>query len=153
MQVLGEKGLSGVVKLLLDGVFIGGLAIFVSLPLSLKLAFDIIKSTFDENYYFLLVFFYLTGIFALKLVYEVRKVFKNLNKRNPFIIDNVKSLKSMAFSSFVISVAYGVKIIFYPSILTIILAMVFIILGLFLIVLAEVFHQAVIVKEENDLTI
>ena len=56
MQVLGEKGLSGAVKLLLDGVFIGGLAVFVSLPLSLKLAFDLIKSTFDENYYFLLVF-------------------------------------------------------------------------------------------------
>ncbi|NLL06505.1 MAG: DUF2975 domain-containing protein [Clostridiaceae bacterium] len=153
MQVLGEKGLSGAVKLLLDGVFIGGLAVFVSLPLSLKLAFDLIKSTFDENYYFLLVFFYLTGIFALKLVYEIRKIFKNLNKRNPFIIDNVKSLKSMSFSSFVISAAYGVKIVFYPSILTITLAMVFVILGLFLIVLAEVFHQAVIVKEENDLTI
>ncbi len=153
MQVLGEKGLSGVVKLLLDVVFVGGLSIVVSLPLCLKLAFDLIKSTFDENYYFLLAFLYLTGIFALKLVYEIRKVFKNLNKRNPFIIDNVKSLKSMAFSSFIIAAAYGVKVIFYPSILTIILAMVFIILGLFLIVLAEVFHQAVIVKEENDLTI
>lgn len=153
MQVLGEKGLTGVVKLLLDGVFIGGMAIYVSLPLCLKLAFDLIKSTFDENYYFLLVFFYFSGVFALKLVYEIRKILKNINKRNPFIIENVKSLKSMAFSSFIISIAYGVKIIFYPSILTIILAMVFVILGLFLIILSEVFHQAVIVKDENDLTI
>lgn len=153
MQVLGEKGLSGVVKLLLDGVFIGGMAIYVSLPLCLKLAFDLIKSTLDENYYFLLIFFYFTGVFALKLVYEIRKILKNINKRNPFIIENVKSLKSMAFSSFIISTAYGVKIIFYPSILTIILAMVFTILGLFLIILSEVFHQAVIVKDENDLTI
>jgi len=153
MQVLGEKGLSGMVKLLLDGVFIGGLAIFATLPWCLNIAFDLIKSANDENFYFLLGFFYFSGVFALSLVHEIRKIFKNLNKRNPFIMDNVKSLKRMAFASFIIAGAYGVKIIFYPSILTIIMAMVFVILGLFLIILAEVFHQAVIVKEENDLTI
>lgn len=153
MQILGEKGLSGYIKLLLDLVFIGGIAIFLSLPLCLKLVFDLITNTFDENYYFLLGFFYFTGIFAIILVYEMRKIFKNLNKGNPFIIENVKSLKSMAKASFIISVSYVVKIFFYPSILTIIMAMVFLILGLFLLILAEVFHQAVIVKEENDLTI
>jgi len=68
MQVIGEKGLSGLVKLMLDCVFIGGMAIFITF-------------------------------------------------------------------------------------LTIILAMVFIIAGLFLIILSEVFRQAVIVKQENDLTI
>jgi hypothetical protein len=153
VQVLGEKGLSGLVKLLLDGVLIGGMAIFAGLPWCLKLAFNLIESSYDENYYFLLGFFYFSGVFALSLVYEIRKIFKNLNKRNPFILDNVKSLERMAFESFIISGAYGVKIILYPSILTIIMAMVFIILGLFLVILSEVFHQAVIVKEENDLTI
>jgi len=153
VQVLGEKGLSGLVKLMLDGVFIGGMAIFISLPWCLKLAFNLIKNIFGENYYFLLGFFYFSGFFALVLVHEIRKVFKNLNKRNPFIMDNVKSLKRMAIASFIISSAYGVKIVFYPSILTIIIAMVFIIAGLFLIVLSEVFRQAVIVKQENDLTI
>lgn len=151
MQIIGEKGLSGYVKLLLDAVFIGGIAIFLTLPWCLKIAFDLIKN--DENYYFLLVFFYFTGVFALSLVYEMRKVFKNINKRNPFIIENVKSFKHMSVASFIISVAYIVKVIFFPSILTIIMTMVFIIAGFFLLILSEVFYQAVIVKEENDLTI
>lgn len=153
MQVIGEKGLSGLVKLMLDCVFIGGMAIFITLPWFLKLAFDLIMNSLDENYYFLLGFFYFSGFFALFLVYEMKKIFKNLNKRNPFIMDNVISLKRMSVASFIISGAYIVKIIFYPSILTIILAMVFIIAGLFLIILSEVFRQAVIVKQENDLTI
>lgn len=151
MQIIGEKGLSGYVKLLLDAVFIGGIAIFLTLPWCLKIAFDLIKN--DENYYFLLVFFYFTGVFALSLVYEMRKVFKNINQRNPFIIENVKSFKHMSVASFIISIAYIVKVIFFPSILTIIMTMVFIIAGLFLLILSEVFHQAVFVKEENDLTI
>ncbi len=138
---------------MLDGVFAGGVAIFISLPWSLRLAFNLIKNMFGENYYFLLGFFYFSGFFALALVYDIGKIFKNLNKRNPFIMDNVKSLMRMAVASFFISGAYVVKIIFYPTILTIIIAMVFIIAGLFLIVLSEVFRQAVIVKQENDLTI
>ncbi|WP_010245292.1 DUF2975 domain-containing protein [Acetivibrio cellulolyticus] len=153
MKVLGADGLSGMVKVLLDAVLIGGTAIFVTLPWCLNLAFDLIKSTYDENYYFLLGFFYITGLFALSLVYEIRKIFKNINQRNPFTKDNVKSLKRMAYASFIISGSYVVKIVFFPSILTIIMSMVFVIAGLFSIILAEVFHQAVIVKEENDLTI
>ncbi|HOQ01662.1 MAG TPA: DUF2975 domain-containing protein [Acetivibrio sp.] len=153
MQIIGERGLSGLVKLMLDCVFTGGMAIFITLPWCLNLAFDLIMNTLDENYYFLLGFLYFTGFFALFSVYEMKKIFKNLNKRNPFIMDNVISLKRMSIACFIISVAYIVKIIFYPSILTVILAMVFIIAGLFLIILSEVFRQAVIVKQENDLTI
>ena len=67
--------------------------------------------------------------------------------------DNVKSLTHIAISSFIVAVLYIVKILFFNSFLTIILAMVFVIAGLFTIILAEVFQQAVNVKEENDLTI
>lgn len=69
------------------------------------------------------------------------------------MMDNVKSLNRIALSSFLISAAYVVKVVFFNSFLTIILAMVFVIAGFFSIILAEVFRQAVIVKEENDLTI
>jgi hypothetical protein len=52
--ILGEKGVSGIVKRLLDVVFLGGL-----------------------------------GIVCLALVHEIRKIFKTLNRRNPFMMDNV----------------------------------------------------------------
>lgn len=106
-----------------------------------------------ENYYFLLVFLYFTGLFCLDIVYELRKIFKTLTRMNPFMMDNVKSLKSMAVAAFVISAAYIVKMLFYNTILTMLVTMIFIIAGLFSIILSEVFRQAVIFKEENDLTI
>lgn len=153
MQILDEKGLSGVVKRFLDLTFAGGILIFLSLPVSVKWYIGTLYEGTSERYYFLLPFLYVTGFFALLIVYEMRRIFKTLNRKNPFIMDNAKSLKRIAVSSFIIAFAYIIKIIFYNSFLTIILAMVFVIAGLFSIILAEVFRQAAMVKEENDLTI
>ena len=153
MAILGERGLSGIVKRFLDLVFIGGIGIYLGLPVILRWYFDLIYRISSENYHFLLGFLYITGIFCLVIMHELRKVFKTLNRRNPFMMDNVKSLKRIAISSFSISAAYVVKMIFYNSFLTVIIAMVFIIAGLFSIIFSELFRQAVQVKEENDLTI
>lgn len=153
MIILDQKGFSGIVKHILDLVFVGGIGIFLSLPFALKWYLGLMYTRTSENYYFLFGFLFVTGIFALLVVNEIRKLLKNLNKKNPFIIDNVKSLNRIAISCLLIAACYVIKIIFYNSFLTIIVTMVFIITGFFSIILAEVFRQAVVVKEENDLTI
>jgi len=153
MHILDDKGLSGIVKRFLDIVFIGGIGIFITLPYITKWYLGKLYEGTSEKYWFLLPFLYITGFLALMILSELRRIFSTLNKRNPFTMSNVKSLKRMATASFAISAAYIVKIFLFNSFLTIILAMVFIIAGLFCIILAEVFRQAVIVKEENDLTI
>lgn len=153
MVILDGRGLSGLVKRILDFVFLGGLGILITLPFVLKWYMNTLFRTSSENYYFLLGFLYLTGIVCLGLVNEIRKIFKTLNRRNPFMMDNVKSLNRIGWSCFVIAVAYILKIFLYNSVLTVIITMVFIIAGLFAVVLAEVFRQAIEVKEENDLTI
>lgn len=153
MVILDQKGFSGIVKHILDLIFLGGIGIFLSLPFALKWYLGLMYTRTSENYNFLLVFLFITGIFALLVVNEIRKLLKNLNKRNPFIISNVQSLNRIAVSCLIIAACYVVKIIFYNSFLTIIVTMVFIITGFFSIILAEVFRQAVLVKEENDLTI
>lgn len=153
MDILGEKGLSSLVKRLLDLVFLGGLAILITLPYVLTWYMKALSLTSSENYAFLLGFLYITGVVCLGLVNEIRKIFKTLNRRNPFMLDNVKSLNRVGIACFIIAAAYLVKIFFYNSVLTAIITMVFIIAGLFSVVLAEVFRQAIEVKEENDLTI
>ncbi|MGE5474455.1 MAG: DUF2975 domain-containing protein [Ignavibacteriales bacterium] len=153
MFAFREKGLMVITRYLLDLVFIGGILIFIGLPKILGFYIDVLRLTGDENYWFLLGFLYITGLVCLLMVNEMRKIFKNLNSNTPFIIENVRSLNRIAAGSFLLAVSYVIKIIFYNSFLTIIIAMIFIILGLFMRVLAEVFHQAVMVKEENDLTI
>ena len=153
MKILDEKGLSGIMKHLLELVMLGGAAIIVLLPMLLRRYLNLLYPDTGEKYWFLLPFLYINGFLALIVLYNMRRILKTLGRRNPFMADNVKSLKHVAISSFAIALMYVVKIIFFNSFLTIILAMVFIIAGLFFIILAEVFHQAVKVKEENDLTI
>ena len=153
MRILDQKGFSGIVKHILDLIFLGGIGILLSLPIALKWYLGLMYTRTSENYYFLLGFLFLTGIMALVVVNEIRRLLKNLNQRNPFIRANVKSLNRIAISCLLIAACYLIKIIFYNSFLTIIVTMVFIITGFFSIILAEVFRQAVIVKEENDLTI
>lgn len=153
MIILGEKGLSGYVKKLLDLVFFGGACIYLGLPVILKWYIEKLGVNSKDNYTFLLVLLYFTGLFCLGIVFEMRKIFNTLNRRDPFMMDNVTSLRRMSIGAFVISGAYVVKIIFFNSFLTVIIAMIFFIAGLFLVILAEVFKQAVEFKEENDLTI
>lgn len=69
------------------------------------------------------------------------------------MMDNVKSLNRVGWACFIIAAANILKIFLYNSVLTAIITMIFIIAGLFSIVLAEVFRQAIEVKEENDSTI
>jgi hypothetical protein len=153
LAILGESGLSGYVKKFLDLIFWGGLCVYVTLPFCLKWYFNYANRYGSENFYFLLVLLYITGFFCLWIVLEIRKIFKTLNRMDPFIMGNVRSLNRMGYSAFIIAAAYFVKIFLYNSFLTIIVAMVFLIAGLFCVILAEVFRQAVIYKEENDLTI
>lgn len=153
MVILDEKGLSGMVKKLLDTVLWGGIAIYIGLPFLLRWYMDKIYIISGENYAFLMIILYITGLPALSIVRDLREIFRTINRHNPFMMDNVHSLRRIAAASFVISFAYIFKIIFYNSFLTIIITMLFVIAGLFSVILAEVFKQAVEVKEENDLTI
>ena len=153
MIIIDRRGFSGLVKNILDLIFLGGIGILISLPIALKWYMGLMYTRTSENYNFLLGFLFITGILALAVVNEIRRLLKNINKKNPFIRDNVKSLNRIALSCLLIAACYIIKIIFYNSFLTIIITMVFIITGFFSIILAEVFQQAVIVKEENDLTI
>ncbi len=156
MKIIGKKGLSGLVEWIVNLIFIVGILIWGSLPWLLPWTIRLIKPqyAYDSRYfYFLIIFLYITGVFALTIVYQVRRFFHSINENNPFIYDNVKALKVIGYASFIISLCYIFKIIYYPTVLTIIITMIFAILGCFCIVLAEIFRQAVETKNENDLTI
>jgi hypothetical protein len=153
VEIVSEKGVSGVVKYMLDMVLAGGVLAVIGLPVGLKWCFENIAWSNGENYWFLLVFLFLTGIFGLVMVHELRQIFRRINDHEPFQRHNATSLKRIASMSLCISAAYVIKIIFYISFLTIIVALVFLLFGLAGLVFSELFKQAVEVKEENDLTI
>ncbi|MBO5472831.1 MAG: DUF2975 domain-containing protein [Lachnospiraceae bacterium] len=139
-------------KYLLDMMFYMGIIVIITLPLSIRF-YGRYNSYFADNYYSLCVIFFLSGIFAVLIVKELRSMFRSVLDDDCFIRDNVTSLERMSIYSFFIAVITACRLFIYltPAVLVIIL--VFVIAGLFSKVLAGVFDKAVTYKLENDLTI
>ena len=139
-------------KYLLDFMFYMGIVVIITLPLTIKL-YGHYNTYFAENYYSLCVIFFLSGIFAVLILRELRKMFRSVLNDDCFIRENVISLDHMRIYSFFIAVITACRLFLYltPAVLVVIL--VFVIAGLFSKVLARVFDKAVTYKLENDLTI
>lgn len=139
-------------KYLLDFMFYMGIVVIITLPHTIKL-YGHYNTYFAENYYSLCVIFFLSGIFAVLILRELRKMFRSVLNDDCFIRENVISLDHMSIYSFFIAVITACRLFLYltPAVLVVIL--VFVIAGLFSKVLARVFDKAVTYKLENDLTI
>lgn len=139
-------------KGLLDFMFFSGILICLGVPFLFKLAGKY-YSIFDRYYLPFCIIFMLAGVFALAILGELIRMFRTVIKENPFVKNNIISLKKMGYYSFVIAVSMAAKLLFVVTPATLVLVLVFIIAGLFSLVLSQVFDQAVTYKLENDLTI
>lgn len=139
-------------KYLLDLMFYAGIIVIATLPLSIKL-YGRFNSYFAENYYSLCLLFFLSGIFAVLIVQQLRKMFRTVLEDNCFIHENVVSLEKMSIYSFFIAVITACRLFLYLTPAVLIIILVFVIAGLFSKVLAGVFDKAITYKQENDLTI
>ena len=124
----------------------------VSLPWSVKLVGRQLPYMV-EHYEETVIIYFVLGISALKLLWELRKIFRTVLAEDCFVRENVVSLRKMGSWSFFIALMSMVRSIVYMTIAMGVVILVFIIAGLFSKVLAYVFEEAVRFKEENDLTI
>lgn len=139
-------------KGLLDFMFFAGIITTILVPLIIKF-YGRYNSYFRENVWQLSVIFLLSGIFAVLIIYELRRMFKSVLDDNCFIHENVVSLRRMGTYSFFIALITCCRLFFYLTPAVIVVILVFVIAGLFSKVLSQVFDRAVTYKEENDLTI
>ena len=139
-------------KYLLDFMFYAGIAVIITLPFSIRF-YGKYNSYFRDNFYSLLVVFFLSGIFAVLIISELRKMFRSVLDDDCFIKENVKSLEQMSIYSFFIAVITACRLFIYVTPAVLIIILVFVIAGLFSKVLAQVFDKAITYKLENDLTI
>ena len=147
-----KKDLTIWTKFLLDFMFFAGIAVTVSLPWSVKLVGRQLPYMV-EHYEETVIIYIVLGISALKLLWELRKIFRTVLAEDCFVRENVVSLRKMGSWSFFIALMSMVRSIVYMTIAMGVVILVFIIAGLFSKVLAYVFEEAVRFKEENDLTI
>lgn len=139
-------------KLLLDVMFFAGVLVTVSLPWSVKLAGTMLPQLV-EHYEETVIIYFVLGVSAEKLLWELRRIFATVLQEDCFVQENVVSLRKMSNWSFFIALMSVVRSIVYMTIAMAVVVLVFAIAGLFSRVLSFVFEQAVAYKEENDFTV
>lgn len=139
-------------KFLLDFMFFTGIVVCITVPFIFRLA-GRYYSAFTDYYLPFCIIFMIAGGFALVILWELRSMFRTVLTGNPFVKENVISLKRMGVCAFLICVCMAVRLIFVVTPAAMVLVLVFLVAGLFSLVLSLVFEQAVIYKQENDLTI
>lgn len=149
---MDKKRLTKGTKYLLDFMFFCGIVITATLPLSIKWIGRHLPGM-ARHYGELVMIYFVLGVSALVIVGELRKLFRTVMAENCFVRENVDSLRKMGNWSFFIALMSVVRSIVYTTVAMLVVILVFIIAGLFSKVLACVFDEAVICKEENDLTI
>lgn len=139
-------------KYLLDFMFYAGIVVTATLPLSIRF-YGRYNSYFAEYWIPLVFMFAISGVLAILIIYELRKMFRSVLNDDYFIRENVVSLRRMGTYSFFIALVTAGRMILYLTPAVIVVILVFVIAGLFSKVLAQVFDKAVSYKLENDLTI
>ncbi len=139
-------------KYLLDFMFFAGIAVTASLPFSISF-YGRFNSFFHTYYWELVILFFISGILAVLILGNLRKMLQTVLNDDCFVNENVISLKRMGTYSFLIVVVTCCRLFLYltPAVLVVIIT--FLIAGLFSKVLASVFEKAIAYKQENDLTI
>lgn len=147
-----ENKLTLFTKSLLDIMFFLGIVVEVLLPGILY-----IFSDYNDFYKKYIIIMFLTifssGIMALLIIFELRKIFKTVIAEDCFVLENVKRLSKMGNYSFIISLITVIRSFFYITPASVVIIMVFVIAALFSKVLACVFDKAVDYKLENDMTV
>ncbi len=139
-------------KILVDIMFFAGIGCIMTVPF----LGGMITRYFGYGQGMILVITYVllsSGICAVYILHNLRRMFKTLLGGDPFIQENVSCFRKMAVSCGLISLIYIIKWFFIRGLATLVLIVAFAIACLFCLTLKDIFKQAVWYKEENDLTI
>lgn len=139
-------------KFLLDFMFYAGILVTVCVPFIIRF-YGRYNSYFGNNTVALSIIFILSGIFAVLIILELRRLFGSVLNEDCFIRENVSSLNKMGTYSFCIALITCCRLFLYLTPAVFIIILTFVIAGLFSKVLSLVFDKAVTYKLENDLTI
>ncbi len=130
---------------------------------------DINSLTFNTSDIYFKLFLTFSLLISITIVYlilyHLRKIFSGLPINSPFTYQNYKSIRSIAFliinfvlvewilklsMSFILETKYDLKTKLNIELTS---AITYILLGLIIFAIAEIFNQGIKLKEEQDLTI
>jgi len=156
MKILGKSGLSGLFEMMVSMLMVMGVLVMAMLPWLLDLYFKSYENFYDKIHagqVKLMVLLYITGVLALVILFFAKNFLNSINQEKPFVKQNVSNMQFIALMCALISICYAVYIPILFSIFMVFMFLVFGMVTLVVLICAELFKQAVIFKEENELTI
>ena len=139
-------------KTLVDIMFYGGILCCIAVPF----AMPPLARFFGYAQAVVLPFsiiLILSGLCSLYILWQLKAMFKTLLGGDPFVNGNVTCLRKCSVASFVLAIIFIVKTIFWFTVVSGVVVIIFALLGLFCLTLKDVFKQAIAYKEENDWTV
>lgn len=154
MNISGKNSISGILKILLQICFVGGIAFLILLP--------IVLLSIGKHINAFMYVLYPNGICFLVFVKQFVDLFNLLKENKPFCNTTVKKLSIAGKAAGIIAIILGIETIFdiivikgemmFALILGFI-CILFLGVSIALYILSELFRQAKEYKEENDLTV
>ena len=135
-----------------NAMFYSGLAVLVLVPWIIN-RIKRYSVYINENPLQITVIMMVSGVLAILIVWELKQILKTLVQAEPFITKNAGSLNRIGIYCFLLALTFFIKCIFWLTLATGLIVFIFLLLGMFCLVLKGVFIQAVRYKEENDLTV
>ena len=139
-------------KVLIDIMFYGGIICCIVLPSVMPVLTVLLGYSPDAIMPYTIILM-LSGLCALYILWQLKAIFKTLLGGSPFTESNVSCLRKCSVASLFIAIIYIIKIVFWFTVASSVIAIIFSLLGLFCLTLKDVFKQAVAYKEENDWTV
>ena len=164
MKHYGKLSSATLLKISLDIMIITGIVVYFIMSIQTLTAKVVYMSW--GRFVITYILFTIGPISMILILFNLRKIVISLINTTPFIRENVQCLKRISSLSFTISVCYALnslvngqyknfKIAYvdYSGIHTDIEFLIFFFVGWFILILSQVFKQAVEAKEENEFTI
>jgi len=150
-----ETMFSRILKYTLYATFVVGVIATVTLPFMLDTYARIIHGTamLTEAYRtFILPFLMVVAVPCLWITLEMIFMMRSVPK-DPFVMRNVRALYRIGIIFFILAAAFVAKCFVFLTFLTLFCAFLFVGGGLFSFTLGALIRQAIVFREENDLTI
>ena len=141
-----------VTKILIDIMFFGGIAACAVLPFILTGVLSFIGANPELRLIYTVIFLS-SGLSAVYILYQLKRMFKTLVGGNPFVAENVSSLRKCAVAGALIALIYLIRLIFWFTIAASVIVVIFALLSLFCLTIKDLFKQAIVYKEESDWTV
>lgn len=141
-----------VTKICVDVLFYIGIVCCLLVPFSSSWLIKYFNFA-GETTTLMIIVLVLSGSASVYILWQLKVIFKTLLVGNPFIIENVASLRKIALASSFISIIYFIKCFFSFTVSTLVIILMFMIASLFCLTIKDLFKQAINYKDENDLTI